>query len=276
MDCVFCKIRDGQIPSAKVYEDDEDAGLHGHQPAQPGPLPGATKAHAATVFDAEVEDLKAAMATAKRVAGALRKALKPDGLNLLQANGAAAFQSVPHFHLHLIPALDRRRQGLRLEARAGQPGAHHEAWASASGRCSRSEERHGRAEDPSGGGQAGARRARPGRQDRGARAPRRGLRGHLHGAAPDARSRSWRPRCRKTWTRSGSACSRAPTTTSSSACSSCSRRRARTTSRCSAAGIIPQEDIRALKAMGVKELFTPGTSTQDIIRFVRDNIRAAV
>jgi methylmalonyl-CoA mutase C-terminal domain/subunit len=41
-------------------------------------------------------------------------------------------------------------------------------------------------------------------------------------------------------------------------------------------GIIPAEDIQRLKAMGVKELFTPGTSTQDIIRFVRDNIRAAV
>jgi methylmalonyl-CoA mutase C-terminal domain/subunit len=41
-------------------------------------------------------------------------------------------------------------------------------------------------------------------------------------------------------------------------------------------GIIPQDDIQALKALGVKELFTPGTSTQDIIRFVRDNIRATV
>ena len=41
-------------------------------------------------------------------------------------------------------------------------------------------------------------------------------------------------------------------------------------------GIIPAEDIRALKTLGVKELFTPGTSTQDIVRFVRDNIRAAV
>jgi len=40
-------------------------------------------------------------------------------------------------------------------------------------------------------------------------------------------------------------------------------------------GIIPQEDILALKALGVKELFTPGTSTQDIVRFVRDNIRTA-
>ncbi len=41
-------------------------------------------------------------------------------------------------------------------------------------------------------------------------------------------------------------------------------------------GIIPADDIQALKALGVKELFTPGTSTQDIVRFVRDHIRAAV
>jgi len=41
-------------------------------------------------------------------------------------------------------------------------------------------------------------------------------------------------------------------------------------------GIIPQDDIAALKAMGVKELFTPGTTTQDIVKFVRENIRAAV
>ena len=43
------------------------------------------------------------MVTAKRVAIAIQEALRPDGLNVLQANGAAAFQSVPHFHLHLIP-----------------------------------------------------------------------------------------------------------------------------------------------------------------------------
>jgi histidine triad (HIT) family protein len=62
-----------------------------------------TKAHAANLFEAEVEDLRAAIATAQRVALAIREALKPDGLNMLQANGAAAFQSVLHYHLHLIP-----------------------------------------------------------------------------------------------------------------------------------------------------------------------------
>jgi histidine triad (HIT) family protein len=102
-DCVFCMIRDGKIPSAKVYDDERTLAFMDINPLTRGHCLVATKAHAATLYDAELEDLKAAIATAKKVAGALRKALSPDGLNVLQANGAAAFQSVPHFHLHLIP-----------------------------------------------------------------------------------------------------------------------------------------------------------------------------
>ena len=102
-ECVFCMIRDGKIPSAKVYDDERTLAFMDINPLTRGHCLVATKAHAATLYDAEVEDLKAAIATAKKVAGALRKALSPDGLNVLQANGAAAFQSVPHFHLHLIP-----------------------------------------------------------------------------------------------------------------------------------------------------------------------------
>jgi histidine triad (HIT) family protein len=102
-DCVFCMIRDGKIPSAKVYDDERTLAFMDINPLTRGHCLVATKAHTATLYDAEVEDLKAAIATAKKVAGAMRKALSPDGLNVLQANGAAAFQSVPHFHLHLIP-----------------------------------------------------------------------------------------------------------------------------------------------------------------------------
>ena len=102
-DCVFCMIRDGKIPSAKVYDDERTLAFMDINPLTRGHCLVATKAHAATLYDAEVEDLKAAIVTAKKVAGALRKALSPDGLNVLQANGAAAFQSVAHFHLHLIP-----------------------------------------------------------------------------------------------------------------------------------------------------------------------------
>src|SRR5438270_4628340 len=58
-----------------------------------------------------VGDLEAAITVAKQVALALREAVKPDGLNVLQANGAAAFQSVPHFHLHLIPRWNNDGKG---------------------------------------------------------------------------------------------------------------------------------------------------------------------
>jgi len=103
MDCVFCKIRDGAIPSTRVYEDERTLAFMDIHPLNDGHCLVVTRAHAETIFDADLADLAAAIATARRVAEALRRALAPDGLNLLQANGKAAFQSVPHFHLHLIP-----------------------------------------------------------------------------------------------------------------------------------------------------------------------------
>jgi histidine triad (HIT) family protein len=103
MDCVFCKIRDGAIPSTRVYEDERTLAFMDINPLNDGHCLVVTRAHAETIFDADLTDLAAAIATAKRVAEALRRALAPDGLNVLQANGKAAFQSVPHFHLHLVP-----------------------------------------------------------------------------------------------------------------------------------------------------------------------------
>jgi histidine triad (HIT) family protein len=102
-DCVFCKIRDGQIPSARIDEDARTLTFMDINPLSPGHCLVVTKRHAATLFESDVEDLAAVMATARRVALAIQRELRPDGLNLLQANGAAAFQSVPHFHVHLIP-----------------------------------------------------------------------------------------------------------------------------------------------------------------------------
>jgi len=102
-DCVFCKIRDGQIPSMKIDEDERTLTFMDINPLNSGHCLVVIKAHAATLFEADVRDVEAAMAAAKRVAMGIHEALKPDGLNMLQANGAAAFQSVPHFHLHLIP-----------------------------------------------------------------------------------------------------------------------------------------------------------------------------
>jgi histidine triad (HIT) family protein len=102
-DCVFCRLRDGEIPSTRVYEDERTIAFMDINPLNDGHALVIPRVHAATIFEVDEADLGAAIATAKRVANAIRQALRPDGLNLLQANGAAAFQSVPHFHLHLIP-----------------------------------------------------------------------------------------------------------------------------------------------------------------------------
>jgi len=102
-DCVFCKIIEGELPSMKIDEDASTLTFMDIHPLSSGHCLVVTKRHAATIFEADDRDLEAAMVTAKRVALAIRESLRPDGLNVFQANGAAAFQSVPHFHLHLIP-----------------------------------------------------------------------------------------------------------------------------------------------------------------------------
>jgi histidine triad (HIT) family protein len=122
MDCVFCKIRDGQIPATRLYEDERTLAFMDINPVNDGHCLVVTRAHAPTLFEAAEPDLQAAIATAKRVAGALREALAPDGLNLLQANGAAAFQSVPHFHFHLIPRWAGDGKGLDWPLTPGDRG----------------------------------------------------------------------------------------------------------------------------------------------------------
>jgi histidine triad (HIT) family protein len=103
MDCVFCRIRDGQLPSTKVAENDRAFAIMDINPINDGHVLVLTKAHAETLFEIGEEDLVAAARLARRVAAGIRTELNPDGLNLVQANGRAAFQSVPHFHIHLIP-----------------------------------------------------------------------------------------------------------------------------------------------------------------------------
>jgi histidine triad (HIT) family protein len=110
-DCVFCNIRDGKLPAMKVFEDDKTVCIMDINPLNPGHCLVVTKVHAATIWDVQPDDLQAAIATAKRVAVALKATLEPEGLNMLQANGPAAFQSVPHFHLHLIPRWTRDGKG---------------------------------------------------------------------------------------------------------------------------------------------------------------------
>ncbi len=103
MECVFCKIQDGQLPSTKVAEDERALAIMDINPINDGHVLILTKEHAKSLFETREEDLVCAVRLAWRVAAGIRKGLAPDGLNLVQANGRAAFQSVAHFHMHLIP-----------------------------------------------------------------------------------------------------------------------------------------------------------------------------
>lgn len=103
MNCIFCAIVDGVIPAAKVYEDDQILAFMDINPANPGHLLVIPKRHYRNIFDIDVEMAGKIMRVGTRLAGVVKTALNPDGLNLLQSSESAAFQTVFHFHLHLIP-----------------------------------------------------------------------------------------------------------------------------------------------------------------------------
>lgn len=103
MDCIFCKIVSGEIPSFKVYEDDATIAFMDINPLSEGHLLVVPKRHFADLFGGDTDAMGSAMTAAGKVAAGLKTALGIDSLNLVQANGPWAAQSVPHFHLHLIP-----------------------------------------------------------------------------------------------------------------------------------------------------------------------------
>jgi histidine triad (HIT) family protein len=103
MDCIFCAIIAGEIPAATVYEDEHVFAFMDIAPANPGHTLVIPKQHYRNIFDMPIEVGTKIMQAAIPIANAIRDALNPDGLNLFQSNEAAGFQTVFHFHLHLIP-----------------------------------------------------------------------------------------------------------------------------------------------------------------------------
>ena len=104
--CIFCKILNGDIPSTKLYEDENFAIILDVGPASFGHALLLPKDHYANLFEMPDELLGKAMSIAKVWGEKIVKALGADGLNLVQNNGPAAGQTVFHFHLHLIPRYD--------------------------------------------------------------------------------------------------------------------------------------------------------------------------
>jgi histidine triad (HIT) family protein len=101
--CIFCKIVAGQIPSFKLLEDDATIAFMDINPVNPGHALAVAKGHWPTVDVIPADVLSAVAKTAQKVARAVMSELKPIGVNLLQANGEGAGQSVPHLHIHVMP-----------------------------------------------------------------------------------------------------------------------------------------------------------------------------
>jgi histidine triad (HIT) family protein len=101
--CVFCKIVAGAIPCFKLFEDADTIAFMDINPGNDGHALAIPKAHHRDLFALPPALLAATARTAQRVALAVHKALGPDGINLVQANGKGAEQSVFHFHLHVLP-----------------------------------------------------------------------------------------------------------------------------------------------------------------------------
>ena len=114
-DCIFCKIVKGEISCFKVYEDDRVLAFADINPISEGHTLIIPKRHAENLWEIPLEDLGAVHAASQKVARAMRMALHPSGVAVLQLNGRGVNQLVMHYHLHLMP---RREDGPPLSVTA--------------------------------------------------------------------------------------------------------------------------------------------------------------
>ena len=105
-DCVFCKIVSGEIPSTRVDEDERTIAFMDLNPATRGHVLVVPREHATDLLTVPGDDLQACALAAKRLAARIKERLGADGVNLLNSCGAAAWQTVFHFHVHVIPRYD--------------------------------------------------------------------------------------------------------------------------------------------------------------------------
>jgi histidine triad (HIT) family protein len=101
--CVFCRIVAKEIPAAVVYEDEQTIAFMDAGQVNPGHVLVAAKGHAENLYELNDTQAAALLRAAARVARAIRDAFAPQGLSVYQANGKAAWQTVFHYHMHLVP-----------------------------------------------------------------------------------------------------------------------------------------------------------------------------
>ena len=111
-DCIFCKIVAGELPATIIDEDERTISFMDIAPATRGHALVIPREHSPDLLSIEPDDLAAVNLAAQRLAVRIKDRLGADGVNLINACGAVAFQTVFHFHLHVIPRYEG--DGLRL------------------------------------------------------------------------------------------------------------------------------------------------------------------
>ncbi len=120
MECIFCKIIAGEIPALKVLDEELVLAFMDINPSSPGHMLVAPKRHAENIFEISEGDLAAVIKGVKRCANAVKEALKAEGITVLQLNGRASGQIVPHLHIHIIPRWEH--DGLSISSWEMKPG----------------------------------------------------------------------------------------------------------------------------------------------------------
>ena len=105
-DCLFCRIVAGEIPATRVREDERTIAFMDINPATRGHVLVVPREHSVDLHEIGAEDLAACARMAQRLARRVRDRLGADGVNLLNSCGQAAWQTVFHFHVHVIPRYD--------------------------------------------------------------------------------------------------------------------------------------------------------------------------
>lgn len=120
-DCVFCKILAGELPAKIIDEDERTVSFMDINPATRGHALVIPREHSTDLLSVAAEDLEAVALACKRVASRARERLGADGVNLLNSCGGAAWQTVFHFHVHVIPRYEEDPLRLPWIPRQGDP-----------------------------------------------------------------------------------------------------------------------------------------------------------
>lgn len=120
-DCIFCKIVAGELPATIVEEDERTIAFMDIAPATRGHALVIPREHSGDLLSVDAEDLSAVALAAQRLARSAKERLGADGVNLLNSCGGAAWQTVFHFHVHVIPRYDGDPLRLPWVPGAGDP-----------------------------------------------------------------------------------------------------------------------------------------------------------